>query len=74
MPDREGLLAELAANDIHGGVHYRDNTEYDMYAYDHGTCPYAHEISQHLITLPLHLWLTEDDVRTIAKIVNEYVK
>ena len=74
VPDREGLLSELAANDIYGGVHYRDNTEYDMYAYDHGTCPYAHEISQHLITLPLHLWLTENDVKRVAEIVNRFVK
>lgn len=74
VPDREGLLSELAANDIYGGVHYRDNTEYDMYAYDHGKCPYAHTVSQHLITLPLHLWLTEEDIRKIADIVNQFVK
>lgn len=74
VPDREGLLSELAANDIYGGVHYRDNTEYDMYAYDHGKCPYAHAVSQHLITLPLHLWLTEEDIRKIADIVNQFVK
>lgn len=74
VPDREGLLSELAKNDIYGGVHYRDNTEYDMYAYDHGKCPYAHKISQHLITLPLHLWLTEDDVKRIASVVNQFVK
>lgn len=74
VENREGLLAELASHDIYGGVHYRDNTEYDMYAYDHGKCPYAHEISQHLITLPLHLWLEEKDVEYIANIVNDFCK
>lgn len=74
VPDREGLLDELAKNDIYGGVHYRDNTEYSMYAYDYGSCPRAHNVSQHIITLPLHLYLTVDDVERIAKIVNDFTK
>ena len=73
VPDREGLLNELAKHEIYGGVHYLDNTEYKMYAYDHGNCPYAHEISQHIITLPLHLWLNDDDVEKICEIVNSVV-
>jgi len=74
VPDREALLAELAKHDIYCGVHYRDNTEFLMYTYAHGSCPRAHEITQHNITMPLHMWLTEDDVRMIAKIVDEFVK
>lgn len=73
VPDRDGLLNELAKHEIYGGVHYRDNTEYAMYAYDHGTCPYAHKISQHIITMPLHLHLKREDVKRIADIVNDYV-
>lgn len=69
VADREGLLAELASHDIYGGVHYRDNTEYSLYSYAKGTCPNAHEISQKIITLPLHLLLTEDDAKMIADIV-----
>ena len=72
VADREGLLAELASKDIYGGVHYRDNTEYSLYSYAQGTCPKAHEISQKIITLPLHLWLTEDEARMIADIVIEF--
>ena len=74
VPDREALLAELAAHDIYGGVHYRDNTEYSMYRYAQGTCPHAHEISQHLISMPLHMWLTDEDVQNIIGIVNDFVK
>ena len=73
VPDREGLLAELAKNDIYGGVHYRDNTEFSMYRYAQGTCPHAHEVSQHLITMPLHMYLTREDVERIAEIVTNYV-
>lgn len=73
VPDREALLAELAAHDIYGGVHYRDNTEYSMYKYANGTCPKAHEVSQHLITLPLHMWLTDEDVQKVIDVVNRFI-
>lgn len=74
VPDREGLLSELAKNDIYGGVHYRDNTEFSMYRYAQGSCPRAHKVTQHLITMPLHLYLTESDVLRIAEIVNNFVQ
>ncbi|MCM1059377.1 MAG: DegT/DnrJ/EryC1/StrS aminotransferase family protein [Eubacterium sp.] len=72
VPDREALLGELAKHDIYGGVHYRDNTEYSMYRYANGTCPHAHEVSRHLITLPLHMWLTDEDVGKIIDIVDKF--
>lgn len=71
VPDREGLLAALADKDIYAGVHYRDNTEYEMYSYGQGTCPVAHDVSQHIITLPLHMWLSDEDVASIIEVVNE---
>lgn len=74
VPDREGLLNELAKDDIYGGVHYRDNIEYSMYQYARGTCPKAHEISEKIITLPLHMWLTDEEVEKIIHIVNDFVK
>ena len=74
VPDREALLDFLAKNDINCGVHYRDNTEYSMYLYANGTCPYAHKVSQHLITMPLHMWLTDEDVAKIIEKVNEFLK
>ena len=72
VPDREALLGKLAENDIYGGVHYRDNTEYSMYTYAKGTCPKAHELSEHIITLPLHMWLTDEDVEKVIAVVREY--
>lgn len=74
VPDREALLGKLAENDIYGGVHYRDNIEYSMYRYAEGTCPKARELSEHIITLPMHMWLTDEDVQKIATIVNVFVK
>lgn len=65
VPDRQKLMADLQEKEIYCGVHYRDNTEYSMYKYAQGTCPRAHELSQHIITLPLHMWLTDKDVEEI---------
>ena len=70
--DREKLLDDLAKEGINCGVHYRDNTEYKMYNYAHGSCPNAHKISQHLITLPLHMWLSDEDIEKIICLVNKY--
>lgn len=74
VPDRDDLMEKLADNDIYCGVHYRDNTEYSMYTYANGTCPKAHEMSQHIITLPLHLWLTNDEAKQIINVINKCVK
>lgn len=71
VPDREDLLAKLAKHDIYCGVHYRDNTEFSMYTYAQGSCPNAHKITQHIMTLPLHLYLTEEDVRKICVIIKQ---
>jgi dTDP-4-amino-4,6-dideoxygalactose transaminase len=65
-------MAVLAEEEIYCGVHYRDNTEYSMYRYANETCPNAHKISQHLVTLPLHMWLTDEDVQKIIDAVKGY--
>lgn len=73
VPNREDLLEKLSKIGINCGVHYRDNTEYSVYSFGQGTCPKAHELSQHLITMPLHMWLTNDDVKNIIDNVNCFV-
>lgn len=74
VPDRQKLMEDLQKREIYCGVHYRDNTEYSMYKYAYGTCPKAHEVTQHIITLPLHMWLTDDDVDMIIETVLESTK
>jgi dTDP-4-amino-4,6-dideoxygalactose transaminase len=72
VESRDALIEKLCANGIFPGVHYRDNSEYSLYQGEAGKCPNAAAVSRKLVTLPLHLWLTEDDVRKVAAVVNEF--
>jgi dTDP-4-amino-4,6-dideoxygalactose transaminase len=71
VDNRDELLNKLNSCGIYPGVHYRDNTEYKMYSYAHGTCPKASVMSERIISLPLHLKLTKDDVNFIGDVVIE---
>ena len=73
--NRENLINKLYKNNVYPGVHYVDNTTYKMYKYAYGTCPKAHKYSTQLLTLPIHLDITEKDVKKISNIINlEYEK
>jgi dTDP-4-amino-4,6-dideoxygalactose transaminase len=73
VEDRDGLMAYLNKNEIYPGVHYTDNTQYRMYAYANGTCTKAAYVSDHVISLPMHLRLSYDDVQYVIKTILEYV-
>jgi len=74
IQNRDELMAALNTHEIYPGVHYRDNTEYRMYAHGKGTCPNSHKASDELISLPMHMRLTRTDVDYIAECVLKYVK
>jgi dTDP-4-amino-4,6-dideoxygalactose transaminase len=71
---RDELLTHLQNNDIYPGVHYRDNTEYEMYRYGEDTCPNARRISQEVISLPLHLNLTPKDVDHVSDVIKNFFR
>lgn len=66
VENRDELMLALNSADIYPGVHYSDNTLYKMYAYAQGTCPHAEYVSNHVISLPMHLRLTFDDIQYIC--------
>lgn len=72
VENREKTLDLLSNEGINCGVHYRDNTEYKIFAFGKGTCTKANQVSQHLMTLPLHMWLSDSDVKRIIELVNKY--
>ena len=73
IDDRDGLMMYLNQHEIYPGVHYVDNTQYRMYAYAAGTCPNAAYASDHLLSLPMHMRLTYDDVKTVTDCIKEFL-
>jgi len=70
---REKLLVYLNSREIYPGVHYRVNTEYKMYKYGLLTCPNAELAAREVISLPLHLQLTDEDIARVAQSVIEFL-
>lgn len=73
VKDRDGLMAYLNEHEIYPGVHYVDNTQYRMFSYAKGTCPNAAYISDHVISLPMHMRLTYENIQAVIKTVVDYV-
>ena len=73
VPERNKIMEYLNTQGVYPGVHYRDNTHYKMYNYGFGTCPKSHKVSEELISLPLHMRLTDEDVKYVAeKVIQVY--
>ena len=73
VKDRDGLMMFLNSNQIYPGVHYTVNTEYRMYNYALGTCPNAEFVSDHIISLPMHMRVSFSDVKQINELIIRYV-
>lgn len=67
---RDELMVALNQVDIYPGVHYASNINYKMYEYAKGTCPYSDYVSEHVISLPMNLYMSYEDVQ---KICNEII-
>lgn len=72
VKNRDSLMLALHEHEVYPGVHYRDNTEYRMYAHGAGTCPNAAQASAEIISLPLHLGLSKQDIDNISALVMRY--
>lgn len=70
---RDEVMLALNQANIFPGVHYRDNTLYGMYAYAQETCPRSMEASDRIISLPLHLRLTYNQVEYICNNLKQIV-
>lgn len=65
--NRDVLIDELNLQSIYPGVHYITNNSYDMYKYDF--CPISEYFSNNILSLPLHLELSIDDVIKIGEVI-----
>lgn len=71
---REKLIEALHEHHIYPGVHYRDNTEYPMYSSGLNTCPNAAKVSKEILSLPMHLGVTWQDVNSITQLIKDNIK
>lgn len=71
---REQVLMALNEYGIHPGVHYRDNTEYQLYSHGKGSCKNAAQVSKEILSLPMHMGVTEQDVRFICETLKQIVR
>jgi dTDP-4-amino-4,6-dideoxygalactose transaminase len=74
VADRDRVVVDLNSRGIFPGVHYRDNSEYAVFAPYRRETPRAHAASETLISLPLHLILTDDDVRYVSETLLDLVR
>ncbi|PKM94214.1 MAG: aminotransferase DegT [Firmicutes bacterium HGW-Firmicutes-1] len=74
VENRNELMKVLNDNEIYPGVHYIDNTTYSMYSYAMGSCPRASYKSDHILSLPIHLRLTKQDVDMVVGTIIQAVQ
>lgn len=74
VPERDALIEFLESKEIFAGLHYLDNTQYRQYHYAKGTCPNADYYSRHILSLPFHLRLTEEDIDRVAESIIEFLE
>ena len=73
VANRDEVMLALNHVNIFPGVHYRDNTLYRMYAFGQGTCPRSIAASDRIISLPLHLRLTYDQVEYVCNNLKQII-
>ena len=71
---RDDLIEHLNSNNVFPGVHYISNTEYGLYRESFGLCPRAEEASRTILSLPVHLSLSNDDVDKISELILNFLE
>jgi len=69
---RDDLIVYLKSNNIAPGVHYLRNDEFPMYK--KYNLPNVEKVQNRLLSLPLHLNLTDDDIEYVINTVKKGCK
>jgi len=72
VENREDVIEHLSKNGIYPGVHYKDNMEY--FPYSGKQLENVHYFSKRVLSLPLYIGLTKDDVSFIVSKLLEVKK
>ena len=73
VENREKVIDYLTQNNIFPGVHYRQNTEYKPYKIEYN-CEKSNYFSERVLTLPIHTFLTKNDIDKISKTLLEAIE
>lgn len=68
---RDDLITKLKANGIAPGVHYTPNNTYPMYQNCRADVKRAMEVSETILSLPMHTLLTSEDIHRVIAIINQ---
>lgn len=71
VDNRDYVLNELNKRNIFPGVHYVDNTNYSMYRDGYDASTFSNIVSQKLLSLPLHLEMTDEDIERVTGALKE---
>ena len=72
VEDRDSLVTYLGKKGIGVGVHYVDNSFYNIYKSNRRENHYSRELSNKLISLPLHLEITKSDAEFVVQTIKEF--
>ena len=68
VPERDRLITRLNDRQIYPGVHYASNQDYPLYGQQQPT-PASQKAAKELLSLPMHVKLTDDDVERVITAV-----
>ncbi len=75
--ERDGLQRSLAGNGVECGVHYPVPVHLqpayrNLHSYQEGSFPRAEKLCREVLSLPMHPFLTEEDICYISELVIKY--
>lgn len=70
---RNDIINNLADRGIGTSVHYLPTYEHDVYRSSDHDCPNTDAVAGSILSLPMHLWLTDGDVDSISDALIEAV-
>lgn len=71
IDNRNDVIEKLHKDGINCGVHYKSNAEYKMYSHLKKDVPFSNKLQHKILSLPLHLGLTKNDINFISEKILE---
>ena len=69
--DRDSFILRLNERGIYPGVHYKSNSFYRPYKHLSESVQFTENITKRIVSLPIHLELTDSDAKFISTIVSQ---